>query len=130
MANSKPANENSESSSSAAAPAASDLVTEIGTLTYPRAVQRFGKENALAAMREVARIGGHGDFSDEELTHPLFGGLQMPDPEKVIEPRKEDFAKLPEGEFHYQAAVEEAEAVKKQAVANRKAINKYYKSLK
>ena len=106
------------------------LIDQIGTLTYARAVQNFGKENALRAMKEVARIGGHGDFKDEELMSPMFGGLQMPDPEKVAEPKKEDFASVPESDFHYQAAVEEWEEQKKRASKNRQEINRYYKSLK
>ena len=110
--------------------AAETLIDQIGTLTYPRAVQHFGKENALAAMKRVAEIGGHGEFDDAQLTSPLFGGLQMPDPAKIAEPKKEEFAHLPEADFHYQAAVEQWEAAKQKASANRQEINRYYKSLK
>lgn len=115
----------------AAQPAAEvALIDQIGTLTYPRAVAHFGKENALAAMREVARIGGHGEFDDEQFTSPLFGGLAMPDPAKIPGPSKEDFAALPEADFHFQAAVEKWEAKKQKAIANRQRIGEYYSSLK
>lgn len=106
------------------------LIDQIGTLTYPRAVQHFGKDNALAAMKRVAEIGGHGLFDDAQLTAPLFGGLAMPDPAKIAEPKKEEFAHLPEADFHFQAAVEKWEADKKRAVDDRQKINEYYKSLK
>lgn len=106
------------------------LIDQIGTLTYPRAVQHFDKSNALAAMKEVARIGGHGMFEDDQLTSPLFGGLAMPDPATIPEPKKEEFAALPEADFHFQAALEVFETSKKKASADRQAINRYYKSLK
>lgn len=106
------------------------LIDQIGTLTYARAVQHFGKENALAAMKRVAEIGGHGMFEDDQLTSPLFGGLAMPDPAKIPEPKKEDFAALPEGDFYYQSALEEWEDGKKRASEDRQTINRYYKSLK
>jgi hypothetical protein len=105
-------------------------VDSIGTLTYPRAVENFGKEKALAVLHEVARIGGHGQFTDADFLNPLFGGLQMPDPTKIPEPKKEEFAHLPEAEFHFAAAKEQHEELKKRAVANRGEINKYYKSIK
>jgi hypothetical protein len=107
-----------------------DLVSEIGTLTYPRAVQHFGKENALAAMHKVAAIGGHGLFEDAHFTSPLFGGLAMPSPDSVIKPRKEDFAHLPEGDFYFDAAVEEYEANKEKASSARAEINEYFQTLK
>lgn len=107
-----------------------DLVTEIGTLTYPRAVQHFGKDKALQVLHKVAEIGGHGMFEDSYFLSPLFGGLQMPDPAKVSVPNKADFAGRPDGEFWYQAALEETEEIKKQASANRDAINDYYHEVK
>jgi len=105
-------------------------VESIGTLTYPRAVQYFGKDKAIEVLRKVAEIGGHGHFEEDQFKSPLFGGLQMPDPEKIQEPRLEDFAHLPEAEFHFAAAMETVEENKKAAVENRKRINEFYKSLK
>lgn len=110
--------------------AKADLVTEIGTLTYPRAVQNFGKDKALAAMHKVAAIGGHGLFEDSDFLSPMFGGLAMPSPEKVIVPKKEDFAHLPEAEFYFEAALEEYETMKDTAAKNRAEINEFYLSLK
>lgn len=126
MATENPAKENKKAAEAPEPP----LIDQIGTLTYPRAVQHFGKSNALAAMRRVAEIGGHGHFEDEHFMSPLFGGLQMPDPAKILEPKKEDFASLPESDFHFQAAVEQWEENKKKASANRQEINRYFKSLK
>jgi hypothetical protein len=120
----------SESPSPAKAEKAVDLVTEIGTLTYPRAVQHFGKDRAIDAMQRVAAIGGHGLFEEDELKSPLFGGLAMPSPDTVIAPRRADFDKLPEAEFYYQAAMEDFEVMKTTAGKNRKAINDLYTSLK
>lgn len=116
----------------APAPAAkkADLVSEIGTLTYPRAVAAFGKDRALEVMHKVAEIGGHGMFEDSHFTSPLFGGLAMPSPDKVIKPREEDFAHLPEASFHYQAALEDYQVTREQAAANRAAINDLYAGLK
>jgi len=114
-----------------AAPAKkADIVSEIGTLTYPRAVQNFGKDLALSIMHQVAAIGGHGLFEDSDFQSPLFGGLAMPSPDKVIRPEKADFAHLPEAEFHYQAALEQYEELKEKAAANRVAINDLYHSVK
>lgn len=107
-----------------------DLVSEIGTLTYPRAVQHFGKDRALQVLHKVAEIGGHGMFEDSYFLSPLFGGLQMPDPSKVAVPQKSDYANRPEGEFWYQSALEETEKIKQQASANRDAINDYYHEVK
>lgn len=122
---------NKENTPPAAAKAAKgDLVTEIGTLTYPRAVQNFGKERAIEVMQKVAEIGGHGLFDETQLTSPLFGGLAMPAPDKVIKPRKEDFAHLPEADFYFDAAMEDYKVLQEQAAANRVAINDYYLSLK
>lgn len=100
-----------------------DLVSEIGTLTYPRAVAAFGKGNALRVMHQVAEIGGHGLFEDAHFLSPLFGGLGMPNPEKVIKPKKEDFEHLPEGEFYYQAALEGVGDLQKTAAENREKVN-------
>jgi hypothetical protein len=110
--------------------AKADLVTEIGTLTYPRAVAAFGKDNALSVMRQVAEIGGHGMFEDAHFLSPLFGGLGMPDPEKVIKPQKEDFDHLPEGEFYFQAAMEDFAGLQKTAAGNREKINELFNSFK
>ena len=107
-----------------------DLVSEIGTLTYPRAVQNFGKDKALKVLHTVAEIGGHGMFEDSYFLSPLFGGLQMPDPDKIAKPQKEDFAGRVDGDFWFQAALEEYETVRKQAVANRAAINDFYNEVK
>lgn len=107
-----------------------DMVADIGTLTYPRAVAAFGKDKALSVLHQVAAIGGHGMFEDSDFLSPLFGGLAMPSPEKVIKPLKENFAHLPEAEFYFQAALEEYEDFKLQAAANREAINDLYLSLK
>jgi len=106
------------------------LIDQIGTLTYPRAVQNFGKENAIAVLHKVAEIGGHGLFSEADFKSPLFGGLAMPSPDKVIVPKKEDFAHLPEAEFYFQAALEEYEENKHKASAAREEINAFYLSLK
>jgi hypothetical protein len=108
------------------------LIDQIGTLTYPRAVANFGEANALAAMREVARIGGHGEFDDAHFMSPLFGGLAMPDPAKIPEPKKEEFASLtPENqEFYFGKALEEWEKNKQRAIGDREKINAYYSSLK
>lgn len=108
----------------------SDLVSEIGTLTYPRAVERFGKDKAISVLHQVAAIGGHGLFEDSDFLSPMFGGLAMPAPEKVIRPEKSAFAHLPEPEFHFQAALEEYETLKEKAAANRAAINDLYHNLK
>jgi hypothetical protein len=107
-----------------------DLITEIGTLTYPRAVAHFGKDRAIDVMQRVAAIGGHGLFDENELKSPLFGGLAMPSPEKVMAPKKEDFAHLPEADFYFQAAVEDYEEQKTKAAESRAAINTLYTSLK
>lgn len=111
-----------------------ELVDQIGTLTYPRAAQHFGKDNAITVMRKVAEIGGHGFFEDEQFKSPLFGGLQMPDPEKVTEPRREEFLKASddesEREFYFQEALGVFEQQKKAAVENRSKINEFYKSVK
>lgn len=109
---------------------AGEPIDEIGTLTYARAVQRFGKDRALEVLRKVAELGGHGFFEDDQFKSPLFGGLQMPDPDKVEVPREEDFAHLPEASFHFAAAMEEHEKAKNNASDNRKKINEFYKSLK
>ena len=107
-----------------------DLVSEIGTLTYPRAVQNFGKENALKVMHKVAELGGHGMFEDVHFTSPLFGGLAMPSPEAVKPPQKIEFAHLPEADFWFQAALEEYEENKKKAVDVRAAINDFFNEVK
>lgn len=107
-----------------------DLVSEIGTLTYPRAVINFGKDDALTVMHKVAEIGGHGLFEDKEFTSMLFGGLQMPSAEVIAKPVKADYAKFPEGEFYFQAAMEEYEETCKKAVENRAAINELFNSYK
>lgn len=107
-----------------------DLVTEIGTLTYPRAVTAFGKDKALDVMHKVAAIGGHGLFEDADFLSPLFGGLAMPSPDKVIKPVKENFAHLPEAEFYYQAALEEYSDLQDKAASSRVAINELYNSMK
>lgn len=115
------------------APAAkpkADLVTEIGTLTYPRAVANFGKDRAIEVMNKVASLGGHGMFEESHFKSPLFGGLAMPGPEKIPVPKKEEFAHLPEAEFYFQAALEEYEENKAKAVDARAAINEYYAGLK
>lgn len=127
MANEKDPKENNPSP--AASSKKSDLVTEIGTLTYPRAVEHFGKERAFEVMKKVAEIGGHGLFTEDDFTSPLFGGLGMPNPDQVIKARREDFVG-PEAEFYFQAALEDYEVLKEQATANRVAINDYYLSLK
>lgn len=113
-----------------AAEAKGDLIDQIGTLTYPRAVQHFGKDKAIEVMHKVAEIGGHGLFEESHFKSPLFGGLQMPDPAKVEPPREADFAALPEAEFHFAAAMETFEEQKKAAGENRKRINDLYKSVK
>lgn len=107
-----------------------DLVGKIGTLTYPRAAQNFGKENALKVMHEVARIGGHGMFEDAHFLSPLFGGLAMPSPETVRPPQRSEFNHLPEADFWFEAALEEFEENKLKANAARAEINEYYASLK
>jgi hypothetical protein len=107
-----------------------DLVSEIGTLTYPRAVQNFGKEKAIEVMRKVAEIGGHGMFEDVHFMSPLFGGLAMPHPDKIAKPEKAQFAHLPEGEFYFQSAMEEYEGFRQRAIADRAAINDFYLGVK
>ncbi len=107
-----------------------DLVTEIGTLTYPRAVAAFGKDQALKAMHSVAAIGGHGLFEDSDFISPMFGGLAMPSPDKVLKPTKEQFAHLPEAEFYFQAAVEEYAELQAKATDSREKINELFNSLK
>lgn len=107
-----------------------DLVSEIGTLTYPRAVKHFGKEKALEVMHNVARIAGHGQFEDAQFASPLFGGLAMPGIEVLHAPTKADFAHLPEADFWFQSAVEEFEVIKEQALSARNEINDYYAGLK
>ncbi len=107
-----------------------DIVDAVGTLTFAKAVQNFGKEKALFAMKEVARIGGHGLFDDNELMHPLFGGLAMPHPDSVIKPEKADFAGKPEADFYYSAAVEEYEKLRVITAENRKAIGQLFEDLK
>lgn len=116
----------------APAPAApADLVTQIGTLTYPRAVENFGKDRAVAVIQQVALIGGHGFFDEAEIKSPLFGGLAMPDPAKVMAPRDEEFpATMPDREFHIAAAHEEYEGFKKKAAADRAKINEFFNTLK
>jgi hypothetical protein len=106
------------------------LVDEIGTLTYPRAVTNFGKENALAVMHKVATLGGHGMFVDDEFMSPIFGGLGMPSAEGVLPPQKEYFDRLPDSEFFYQQALDDYEINKEQASAARVAINNLYKEFK
>lgn len=101
------------------------LVDEIGTLTYPRAVKYFGEEKAIEVMQKVAELGGHGAFEPAELSSPLFGGLAMPSPDKIAKPAKADFAKFPEAEFYYQAALEEHAALQAASSAARKAIAEY-----
>src|SRR5437762_7441379 len=86
---------NSDQPAAAKAVTQPDLVSEIGTLTYPRAVQQFGKENALAVLHRVAEIGGHGKFEDSDFLSPLFGGLQMPAGHSVTKPEKDAIAHLP-----------------------------------
>lgn len=107
-----------------------DLVTEIGTLTYPRAVAAFGKDRAIEVMHKVAALGGHGMFEDSHFKSPLFGGLAMPSPDRIPAPRAEEFSHLPEAEFYFQAALEEFEEKKSKAVDARAAINDYYASVK
>lgn len=122
---------NSDTAAANNAPASkTPLVDEIGTLTYPRAVQRFGKERAIAVMQKVAELGGHGMFEEAELKSPLFGGLAMPSSETTKPPQKVDFEALPESEFWYQSALEEFEDLKKKATDRRLAINKYFAGLK
>ena len=111
-------------------PRAVDLVTEIGTLTYPRAVAAFGKDRAIEVMHKVAALGGHGMFEDSHFKSPLFGGLAMPSPDRIPAPRAEEFSHLPEAEFYFQAALEEFEEKKSKAVDARAAINDYYASVK
>lgn len=115
---------------STAKPKMADLVSEIGTLTYPRAVTAFGKDKALEVMHKVAAIGGHGLFEDADFLSPLFGGLAMPSPDKVIKPVKENFDHLPEAEFYFQAALEEYAELQDKAAASRVAINELYNSMK
>lgn len=107
-----------------------DLIDEIGTLTYPRAVAAFGKDKAIEAMKKVAEIGGHGLFEEDHFKSPLFGGLAMPSPDSVIKPRKEDFDHLPESDFYFQQALDEYEITKEQASMARSQINEYYAGLK
>lgn len=107
-----------------------DLITEIGTLTYPRAVQNFGKEKAIEVMHKVASIAGHGMFDDVHFKSPLFGGLAMPSPEAVRPPQKFEFDHLPEAQFWFESALEEYEENKKKAIDVRATINEYYLSLK
>lgn len=125
------AEEKDNKTTSPASPAKkTDLVTEIGTLTYPRAVTHFGKDRAIEVMRKVAELGGYGYFEEDQLKSPMFGGLAMPSPEKIQVPRKEDFSHLPEAEFYFQSAVEEHGVNQEQSVTARAAINEYYESLK
>jgi hypothetical protein len=121
---------NSDAAANSTPASKTPLVDEIGTLTYPRAVQRFGKDKAIAVMHKVAEIGGHGMFEEAEFKSPLFGGLGMPSPENTKPPQKMDYEHLPESEFWYQSALEEFEGKKKDAADRRLAINKYYASLK
>lgn len=107
-----------------------DLVAEIGTLTYPRAVAAFGKDLAIPVMQRVAYLGGHGMFEESHFKSPLFGGLAMPSPDKIPAPKMENFAHLPEAEFYFQAALEDHEESKTKAVDARAAINEYYAGLK
>lgn len=109
---------------------AADLVGEIGTLTYPRAIAAFGEQNAVHVMKEVARIGGHGIFEEAELRHPLFGGLAMPHPDSIAKPNKADFDKLPEPEFYYQAALEDHATLRRKAADDRAAINDLFNQFK
>jgi hypothetical protein len=88
------------------------LVDEIGTLTYPRAVTNFGKENALAVMHKVATLGGHGMFVDDEFKSPIFGGLGMPSAEVVKPPQKEDYDNLPDSDFFYQRLLKSTRSTK------------------
>jgi hypothetical protein len=122
----------SESPSPAKAEKAVDLVTEIGTLTYPRAVQHFGKDRAIDAMQRVAAIGGHGLFEEDELKSPLFGGLAMPSPDTVIKLRvKRILISCPKADFYYHAAMEDFEEHENHMPAeSRAAINDLYASLK
>jgi hypothetical protein len=109
-----------------------DLAAQIGTITYARAAARFGKERALAVMKRVAEIGGHGHFEDEELTSPMFGGLAMPNPETVAKPEKEEFASIPDEdarEFYYQEALGQYKLHREKASADLAKINEYYNSL-
>lgn len=122
--------ENKGGENTATAEPKGDLVDQIGTLTYARAATHFGKDRAIEVLRKVAELGGHGYFEDDQFKSPLFGGLQMPDPAKIPEPKEEDFAALPEAAFHFAAAKEEHEKAKGLAVENRKKINEFYKSLK
>lgn len=80
----------------------SDIFSEIGkTLTIQIATKVFGTDKALEAMQTVAQIGGHGLFEPHELASPLFGGLQLPDPEKIIKPKRTEFAAGPNGDYQF-----------------------------
>jgi hypothetical protein len=123
------AQENQSGEPTTSAPQASakpDLVGEIGTLTYARAVKAFGKDKALEVLHKVAQIGGHGMFDDNDFLSPLFGGLQMPSASVVIAPNKDDFAGLPDGDFHYEQAMERYGEQQAAAEKNRSAINDLY----
>lgn len=116
--------ENQDGQAAAEQPAEKpDLVTQIGTLTYGRAVKNFGKEKALEVLHKVAEIGGHGLFDDRDFLSPLFGGLQMPSPDVVIAPDKAYFANLPEGDFQYSEAMDKYHELQATAAENRSKIN-------
>lgn len=111
--------------------ASASLVDEIGTLTYPKAVKFFGKDQATTVMKRVAEICGHGSFEDAELMAPLFGGLAMPSPDKIAAPKKEGiYDTLPEGEFYFQAALEDYAAAKEAANAARRTLETYFANTK
>lgn len=122
------ASEDQQSQQGPAPSAKPDLVGQIGTLTYPRAVENFGKENALKVLHKVAEIGGHGMFDDKDFLSPLFGGLQMPSAGAVIAPEKEAFASLPDSDFHYKQAMERYAELQATAENNRSLINDLYLS--
>lgn len=115
----------------APAPKTKDLVSEIGTLTYSRAVENFGKDRALSVLHQVAAIGGHGMFEDSDFLSPLFGGLAMPNPNNVISPKRENFASFGvDQDFRYQEAMDDYKVTQEQTAANREKINELYNSLK
>lgn len=107
-----------------------DLVSEIGTLTYPKAAVRFGKSRAIEIMQQVALLGGHGVFDEAELKSPLFGGLAMPPNADSGKPKRADFDSFADADFFYKSAVEDYEAAQTSATTARNKINEYYAGLK
>ncbi len=105
-----------------------DLVAEIGTLTYPKAVRYFG-DNALEVMKQTAAIGGHGLFEEGEFTSPVFGGLAMPN-KNVAMPDKASYANLPDADFWFAEAKRKAEDAALTVETRYNAINELFHRFK